>query len=245
MLLKSTASGNQFGLSITFNLQTNDSLILSINNSTKLPYTLFNSETFLSTGSRNEFKVSRTFTQNLPEPYNRCYKDVTEFPLNKTIINLILKANLAYTQRSCKDLYKNLYFLENNNCGCVSSIEEVPILCNFKADLKAKLCFEKFLNDFFQNIIYSNYCPLECDSFEYSIERFSTPLKGNEIKISVYYESLKYTLISQQPKTLLKDLIPNIGGILGLFIGISFLSFIEIIELFIEIILICFQKSPY
>ena len=70
---------------------------------------------------------------------------------------------------------------------------------------------------------------------------FSTPLKGNEIKILVYYESLKYTLISQQPKTQLLNLIPNIGGALGLFIGISFLSFIEIIELFIEIILSFFQ----
>jgi hypothetical protein len=34
------------------------------------------------------------------------------------------------------------------------------------------------------------------------------------------------------------DLISNIGGNLGLFIGISFLSFAELIELFIEIIYI-------
>ena len=34
------------------------------------------------------------------------------------------------------------------------------------------------------------------------------------------------------------DLISNIGGNLGLFIGVSFLSFAEIIELFIEILFI-------
>ena len=111
MLLKSTISGSQYGLFIDFNLKINDSLILSINNNTKLPYTLFNSETNLSTGSQNEFKVSRTFIKNLPEPYNRCYKDVTEFPLNKTIINLILKANRTYSQKECKQLYLNLYIL--------------------------------------------------------------------------------------------------------------------------------------
>ena len=240
MLLKSTISGSQYGLFIDFNLKINDSLILSINNNTKLPYTLFNSETNLSTGSQNEFKVSRTFIKNLPEPYNRCYKDVTEFPLNKTIINFIQKANRTYTQKECKELYLNLYYLENSNCGCISSIEEVPIKCYINANTSLRLCTQQFLIDYSQKLIYSNHCPLECDSFEYSIDRFSTPLKGNEITIFIYYESLKYTLISQQPKTLLIDLIPNIGGILGLFIGISFLSFIEIIELFIEIILIFF-----
>jgi len=34
------------------------------------------------------------------------------------------------------------------------------------------------------------------------------------------------------------DLISNIGGNMGLFIGVSFLSFAELIELFIEIVLI-------
>ena len=33
---------------------------------------------------------------------------------------------------------------------------------------------------------------------------------------------------------LLIDLIPSIGGTIGLFVGTSFLSFIEIFELFIE-----------
>ena len=133
-LLKSTLSGDVYGLSINFNLQLDDSLILSINNNTKPPYTLFNSGTFLSTGSRNEFKVSRTFIKNLPEPYNRCYKDVTEFSLNKTIINFIQKANRTYTQKECKNLYSSLYYLENSNCGCISSIEEVPIKCYINAN---------------------------------------------------------------------------------------------------------------
>jgi hypothetical protein len=53
--------------------------------------------------------------------------------------------------------------------------------------------------------------------------------------VYVYYEDLKYTLISQSPKTDTLSLISNIGGILGLLLGISFLSFIEILEIIIEI----------
>jgi len=39
------------------------------------------------------------------------------------------------------------------------------------------------------------------------------------------------------------DLISNIGGNLGLFIGISFLNLVELIELIIEIIIISVQKK--
>ena len=56
-ILKSILGGNTYGLNIAFNLQINDSLIINIDKNTDLPYTLLNCETFLSTGSRNEFKV--------------------------------------------------------------------------------------------------------------------------------------------------------------------------------------------
>jgi tetrahydromethanopterin S-methyltransferase subunit F len=59
--------------------------------------------------------------------------------------------------------------------------------------------------------------------------------------INVYYEDLKYTLISQQPKIELFGLISNLGGILGLFIGFSFISLLEIIEALAELVYIYFD----
>jgi len=64
----------------------------------------------------------------------------------------------------------------------------------------------------------------------------------NITAIYVFYEDLKYTLISQQPKLQFIDLISNIGGSLGLFVGISFISFLELFEILIEIIFIYFEK---
>ena len=63
----------------------------------------------------------------------------------------------------------------------------------------------------------------------------SYPSKDNRTNIYIYYESLKYTKISQIPKALPFDLISNIGGILGLFVGLSFVSLFEIAELIIEV----------
>ena len=60
-------------------------------------------------------------------------------------------------------------------------------------------------------------------------------------KIYIFYEDLKYTLITQKPKIELFGLISNIGGTLGLFIGFSFISVLELFELLVEYILIIFN----
>ncbi len=59
--------------------------------------------------------------------------------------------------------------------------------------------------------------------------------------INAYYEDSKYTLISQQPKIELFGLISNLGGILGLFIGFSFISCLELIEILAELIYVYFD----
>ena len=49
--------------------------------------------------------------------------------------------------------------------------------------------------------------------------------------------------MSQSQLMTFVDLISNVGGTFGLFIGISFLSFAEIIELIFQIIFILFEKK--
>ncbi len=54
----------------------------------------------------------------------------------------------------------------------------------------------------------------------------------NEIAlVSVYFDELKYTKIDQIPKMDLTSLISGIGGNLGLFLGLSICSFMELFEL--------------
>ena len=67
-------------------------------------------------------------------------------------------------------------------------------------------------------------------------------IKGSVLSLNIYFEQLSYTEISQNAKTELVDLVSNIGGLLGLFIGTSFLSFVEIIEIFIEVFVILCTK---
>ena len=73
--------------------------------------------------------------------------------------------------------------------------------------------------------------------------QFQPFVTDNITGIYVYYEDLRYTWINQQPKIQFIDLISNIGGSLGLFVGISFISFLELFEILIEIIFIYFKND--
>ena len=67
--------------------------------------------------------------------------------------------------------------------------------------------------------------------------------KQSYFEFVVYYPALKYTTISGVIKTKTSDLVAFIGGLAGLFIGASFLSLIEVIEMSVHIISIVATKN--
>ena len=63
------------------------------------------------------------------------------------------------------------------------------------------------------------------------------------LSLNVYYDKLAYTQISKNSKLEIVDLVAGIGGLLGLFLGMSFLSFVELIEMMLEIMCIILTKQ--
>jgi hypothetical protein len=64
----------------------------------------------------------------------------------------------------------------------------------------------------------------------------------NIVFINVFYDDLTTTFVKEIPEINGDQLLGNIGGNLALFAGMSALSFVEIVELIIEIILIAIKK---
>lgn len=62
-------------------------------------------------------------------------------------------------------------------------------------------------------------------------------LRRNLLSFTIFYNHLIYTRYSELEKLNIIDLISSIGGTLGLFLGMSFLSFVEIIDLFLQLFL--------
>jgi hypothetical protein len=263
---KSYTPGMQYGLQILINLENItcnncylDGLRLIVHNHTADPgyYSGGTKSGFiLSPGFNHEIIVKRTFLSKLGLPFNNCIKNVTSLDTyDSDLYRYILESTkYKYTQKDCFDYCMgtelNKYFNITNKTDHWLNIYKT-------------YTFDGFW-DFYSNFVRGEnkkvctpLCPLECDSIKYDISISFTKFSSNEflslyeinvnvnnlISIDIYYENLEYTNISQLPKMDLFDLISNIGSNLSLFIGISFLSFAEIIEIIGEILIILFQKK--
>jgi hypothetical protein len=67
--------------------------------------------------------------------------------------------------------------------------------------------------------------------------------KQTHLALSIYYPNNEHTEIRETPKTKFVDLISNLGGSLGIFLGFSIFSFVELFELVFQMIFIVFKKK--
>lgn len=238
-----------------------------IHNHTQNPATIFNKGYWIRAGTDTYFILKRVFDQRLEKPFNNCFKNVSHSPFNQTIINYMNKKEWEYNQRECVSICRNLIAMETTNCNCnINSLDEKFKVKCFSKNVsdEIKKCSEKFLIDFNSDLCIP-YCPLECDSFNYDIAQTIVPIidNGNITSVQfqytefntyenvskslyqlyVYYDDLKYTVISQKPKTELYGLISNIGGTFSLFLGLSIGSFLELLEALGELLFIFFDYS--
>jgi len=195
---------------------------------------------WILTGSNNYFEVNRSFEKKLSNPYSNCLDDIKKFSKNKTIIDYFLKNEMVYNQRDCVTLCHHMFYLKYNNCSCNSTFYNFRKDCILtwidNRENKVKLCVSEFIENNEQIIDCTEYCPLECDTYSlnintysedfkvsgmisnkskhiYRLSNFSTyeEVKKQYIGIYVYYSELKYTIVTQQPKTETFNLLSNLG----------------------------------
>ncbi len=152
----------------------------------------------------------------LPEPYNQCKESLT---------------NENYHQSNCIEtcVYKEVK--NKYNCTFVQSLFAIPGLkhCNYEG----KRLYKEFLP----------VCQKECSESCYS-ERFTAEIWSSELSSELSgqtwfrfsFGDLSSLTITQLPKIDGFTFLNNIGGGLGLFMGITFPTLIEFIEFTAEIL---------
>ena len=157
--------------------------------------------------------VTKIVDQKLGEPYNKCQKmDVT------------------YRQLNCVEKCEHESVGLKYNCSLPGyyKIKEYGDLClniSSKKNQFQKKCEES--------------CPEECDLTDYSVTILQGKLKERETgTLTVYasFQTMRHIRIIQVAKTTFWDLTSSLGGTLG-FLGMSFLTFVEIFEIVLELIL--------
>lgn len=200
-------------------------------------------------------KIDRQYIERLPSPYSDCVKHDTKEYVSH-LFQYFKKNNKIYSREDCKDF-------------CVE--EQVKKACNCRGDLgnttscvkdeNTLRCIIDALskqNSEIQREKCDKYCPKECDSMTYEIDQnylgvapkqflkiynLTKEYNDDTYLIFIYYSDLNYVHLKELIKYCPFDLFSQIGGLLGLFIGIGLLSMVEIIDLFFHFSIKIFQHG--
>ena len=174
--------------------------------------TFFNVEGFYLIENRKEIELK------LEEPYNPCKN----------------KSDITYRQSNCLAQCRNSYFASRYNCT----------LRNFYSILGYSFCNEKNYTFSEFNTVCEEQCPRECITTKFNALQINPDIGSNfngTVEFSFFYLDLRYTEIRQTPKMSGYSLLNEIGGALGLFVGITFLSLFEFLEFLFEIFFVLYK----
>ncbi|XP_019631135.1 PREDICTED: uncharacterized protein LOC109475034 [Branchiostoma belcheri] len=75
-----------------------------------------------------------------------------------------------------------------------------------------------------------------------NLPRSYEDVRDNLVRVEVYYEELNYQSISEEWNYKEEDFLSDLGGLLGLYIGISFITLCEIIDFLLDMIKLLMKK---
>ena len=226
-------------------------------------------EILISPGSLTYIAVQRTIVNQMEKPYSECLTSS-----NSILYKRILDLNVSYTRADCISLCRQLQIERVCKCShffhpnifskmCTTSQEidcmhvnhkafderslpdECKELCPFECKKMIFSTIHSQLNEF-SNEKAQQY--LEHKLLKSKYEEFNSSLddvKQSIVNLNIFYDRLSFTEISEKPSFTFVDLVSNVGGTFGLFIGISLLSLLEIVEIAYEMLYIFKVKREH
>ncbi|GFR90424.1 acid-sensing ion channel 2 [Elysia marginata] len=196
-------------------------------------------------GVSAKIKLTRTDHIRLPFPYKAfsnsyCEDTEAENYFNKLSTNHIYSHTACQTECAVKSHIKH--------CGCkgFNDVGDFPI-CSVKQYLT---CYVRSASTFSQAELIACGCREQCKTVSYELEVFYADFAStfiqeaaiqdkltipnnvptSFIEATIFFKSLHIQTLEQQPAISMADIIGKVGGQMGLFLGVSLLSYVEIVE---------------
>ena len=145
--------------------------------------------------------ITKVVDTKLPMPYSNCSDMIG--PGRSHLVEKILQQNVTYRQKNCYEMCFNEYL---STYVLLRNISKTVAWSELDFDYKGNC---------------SKICPLECSSTSFEIQQIDASW-SDALIVNFYYTDRKYTEISQVVKTTGAEFVSNTGGILGLFLDLSF-----------------------
>jgi hypothetical protein len=262
--LKLKEVGNNYGLRILLYLKKSGDVKIFIGDHLVLPKVNELGRINVRNGYETNIFLTKVSVKNLPHPYNNCQDNLNlQTAFDSDLYRKTLKNSYKYRQDNCFDICACQELSSVCNCTCpgihetsydnncydndcfnkklkfYDYVKSCSTFCpkechsvSFSSTSSSFLYFQSITNDDKEK--FKKYAKLNGISLSGINPTDNVEYKG--LAINLYLNDMKYTEISELAKMAGIDLVSNIGGCLGLFMGLSLLSLIEILEFFIEII---------
>ena len=169
-----------------------------------------------STGTYFYDDCVRMCFQKLISEYCGCQSAIYDYVYNESLRKCVIEKSKEKNDTYCL-FDKWNYMAKNSNvlkeCNC-------PFECEFNG-YQYSTSLAEFPTKYYFNYLINKTSSIKKKHPNISFEEMSKSIA----KIQIFYDDLKYTTISQEVKVGTEDLISNIGGILGLFLGKLFTAF--------------------
>ena len=204
-LLSATKGGMFSGLILNLNLSKSEKFFFAVHANREEPiYSELGKIIEQSNGKSVHIEFKKTVEIKLPMPYSNCTENIN--PETSYLVREIISRNVSYRKKYCYELCFYGYLKE------YAAAHGIP---NFYA-------YTRLVFDYGGNC--SRLCPLECGSTSFDLSTSEIAVENGFLTVCFYFFDRKYTEITQTVKTTGADLISNIGGVLGLFMELSFVS---------------------
>jgi hypothetical protein len=168
----------------------------------------------------------------------QCLQRTTLFECNctdPTFISLFQNTSQC-TRKNEIDCVLNLWFngdFQNKDFFQQNCFTECPLEC-YSDSFDFALSLSELMSKYYLDYLNSNYTNLTNDFQATQID--AETVKKSFVLLNVFYKSLSYELSTETPQLNLITLFANMGGYLGLFLGVSAFSLFEPVQILIEII---------
>ena len=226
-------------------------LYLSIDSSNLDTYSDFENLIEISAGVQTSIKLEKSLFQKYPRPYSNCdfYNDLSindDSSLNsqqQELYQQIKQANFSYSHSFCVVFCRHKMMSQLFECKFKANSLQVPNVnyCPSSSNANNSIIENETSN--FNNITNtcSKLCPRECETIKYDMDiyinkftkmdidyvKYHNNLTNDSVDIEnlvilkIFYGSMSYMSYKEWPSMSVFGLISNLGGILGLFLGIT------------------------
>ncbi|XP_045176271.2 FMRFamide-activated amiloride-sensitive sodium channel-like [Mercenaria mercenaria] len=144
----------------------------------------------------------------------------------------------------CVDYVDNMFEKGALGCDCISPCSEFV----YSKTMSGRVWPHK---DYLEKVLMKDICAknltslknacaqIKNETTDFNYERY----KNNFVRVLIYFEDLNYEKITEEPFYTPVRFVSDIGGAAGLFMGISLLSFFEVLQLILEIVLHLFDRK--